>query len=170
MIFALAAFTTAFAQENKNEKKETVVTKTTVTDSKGKDVATKAVSRTEKQVVSLDNSDANMTNQDVVMTPTKVSTDVTYSNDGNNYVFQNDKEGYKMMYANADSVKDYAIIRPSTQRGYYIMSQDGNSSFGYFNQNGDFVVESYDPGTDSIISTVYQLQVKEKKVMKKDKM
>lgn len=50
------------------------------------------------------------------------------------------------------------------------MSQDGNSSFGYFNQNGDFVVERYDSKTDAIISTVYQLQVKETKMMKKDKM
>ena len=50
------------------------------------------------------------------------------------------------------------------------MSQEGNNSFGYFNQNGDFVVERYDAASDAIISTVYQLQVKETKIMKKDKM
>jgi len=50
------------------------------------------------------------------------------------------------------------------------MSQDGVSSFGYFNQNGNFVVESYDETSDSIVTTVYELQVKDKKVMKKSKM
>ncbi len=170
MIFALAAFTTAFAQENKNEKQETVVTKTAVKSENGKDVSTKAVTQTEKQVVALETSDANQTNQDVVLSPVKVNTNVNYSNEGTNYTFQTAPVGYKMITTDAGSVKDYAIIRPSSQKGYYIMSQDGNSSFGYFNQNGDFVVERYDSKTDAIISTVYQLQVKETKMMKKDKM
>ncbi len=170
MIFALAAFTTAFAQENKNEKTETVVTKTSVKDSKGTDVATKEVTKSEKQVVALNSNDANQTNQEVVPTPVQVNTDVNYSNDGRNYTFQTAPVGYKMMTSDAGAVKDYAIVRPSSQKGYYIMSQDGNSSFGYFNQNGDFVVEHYDAASDAIISTVYQLQVKETKMMKKDKM
>ncbi len=170
MIFALAAFTSAFAQENKNEKKETVVTKTSVKDSKGTDVSTKEVTQTEKQVIALSNSDAHQTNQDVVPTPVQVNTDVNYSNEGRNYVFQTAPVGYKMVSSDAGSFKDYAIIRPSSQKGYYIMSQEGNNSFGYFNQNGDFVVERYDAASDAIISTVYQLQVKETKIMKKDKM
>lgn len=142
MIFALAAFTTAFAQENKNEKQETVVTKTTVKDSKGADVSTKEVTQTEKQVIALNNSEANQTNQEIVPTPVQVNTDVNYSNEGRNYTFQTAPVGYKMMTSDAGTVKDYAIIRPSSQKGYYIMSQDGNSSFGYFNQNGDFVVDA----------------------------
>ena len=172
IVFALfmAAFTTAFAQENKNEKKETVVTKTSVKDSKGIDVSKKEVTQTEKQIIALNSNDANQTNQDIMMKPVEIDTDVNYSNEGTNYTFQSAPVGYKMITSNAGAVEDYAIIRPSSQKGYYIMSQEGNSSFGYFNQNGDFVVERYDATTDAIISTVYQLQIKETKIMKKDKM
>ena len=171
MIIALAGFTTVFAQENKNEKKETVVTKTRVTDNKGVDVSTKEVTKTEKQVIALEGSDIAKTNQNIVMLPTEVNTDVNYSNNGVNYMFENQDKGYKMLTQNdSETLDDFAIIRPSTQKGYYIMSQDGNNSFGYFNQNGNFVVESYDPVTDNVTSTIYKLEIQEKKVMKKDKM
>ncbi len=170
-ILAFAAFSMSYAQENKNEIKETVVTKTTVEDSQGRDVSTKAVTKTEQQVIALENSDANKTNQNVTMLPAKVDTNVTYSNDGVNYKFESQKKGYRMMSNSADNAsEDYAVLRPSSQKGYYIMSQDGNSSFGYFNQNGNFVVESYDEASDSIVTTVYELQVKDKTVMKKNKM
>lgn len=105
MIFALAAFTTAFAQENKNEKQETVVTKTAVKSENGKDVSTKAVTQTEKQVVALETSDANQTNQDVVLSPVKVNTNVNYSNEGTNYTFQTAPVGYKMITTDAGSLR-----------------------------------------------------------------
>jgi hypothetical protein len=50
------------------------------------------------------------------------------------------------------------------------MSQDGQSSFGYFNQNGNFVVESYDAKNDVVVTTVYKLEMTEKKIEKKGKM
>ncbi len=74
IIFTLAAFTTSFAQENTNKKKETVVTKTAVKSEKGTDVSTKAITKTEKQVIALSDSDANQTNQSVVMKPVEVDT------------------------------------------------------------------------------------------------
>lgn len=170
-ILALATFSMSYAQENKNEKKETVVTKTTVQNSKGEEVSTKAVTKTEEQVIALERSDANMTNQNITMLPTKVDTNVTYSNDGVDYSFEAQNKGFKMMSRDdVNNSEDFAILRPSSQKGYYIMSQDGVSSFGYFNQNGNFVVESYDETSDSIVTTVYELQVKDKKVMKKSKM
>lgn len=171
MIIALAAFTTGFAQENKNEKKETVVTKTAVKDSKGMETASKSVTKTEKQVVGLESEDANQTNQEMVMRPVEIDTSVDYSMDGTEYTFTPEKKGYRLVTANNDADSaSYAVIRPTTQKGYYIMSQDGNSSFGYFNKAGDFVVESYDAATDSNVSTVYELKIKDKKVMKKEKM
>jgi hypothetical protein len=48
------------------------------------------------------------------------------------------------------------------------MSQDGRSSFGYFNADGNFVVERYDPKLDALVSDVYKLEMKSD--MKKDKM
>ncbi|RMA64492.1 hypothetical protein [Ulvibacter antarcticus] len=171
MIIALAGVTSVFAQENKNEKKETVVTKTKVTDNMGTDVATKSVTKTEKQVIALQSGDENKTNQEIVMLPANVNTEVDYSNEGINYTFEQDDRGYRMITGNGtDDINDYAILRPSTQKGYYIISQDGNNSFGYFDNDGNFVLESYNAVDDTVTSTVYQLEMKERKIMKKDKM
>ena len=112
-ILALATFSMSYAQENKNEKKETVVTKTTVQDSKGEEVSTKAVTKTEEQVIALESSDANMTNQNITMLPTKVDTNVTYSNDGVDYSFEAQNKGFKMMSRDdVNNSEDFAILRP----------------------------------------------------------
>jgi|SRR5690606_38256332 len=169
MIFALAAVTSAFAQENKNKKTETVVTKTAVKDSKGIDVSTKEVTQSQKQVIALEDSDANKTNQAVIMKPVEIDTDVNYSQGGTDYTFQSAPIGYKLMTTNAGAIKDFAIIRPSSQKGYYIIDQEGAGSFGYFNSDGDFVVERYDTTTDAVITTVYELKQKTPKMLK-DKM
>jgi hypothetical protein len=171
LIVALAAFTVGFAQENKNKKEETVVTKTAVKTSKGTDVSTKAVTQTEKQVVALNDSEAGEINQSVVMKPTVVDTDVSYGFDGGRFKFvsQKDNEGYRLMTIKDNATnEEYAVIKPTSQNGYYIMSQDGRSSFGYFNADGNFVVERYDPKLDALVSDIYKLEMKSD--MKKDKM
>lgn len=171
LIVALAASTVAIAQENKNEKTETVVTKTAVKSTKGTDVSTKAVTQTEKQVLALNDNEAGEINQSVVMKPTVVDTDVNYGFGGGRFKFvsQKDNEGYRMMTIKDNATnEEYAVIKPTSQNGYYIMSQDGKSSFGYFNAEGNFVVERYDPKLDALVSDVYKLEMKND--MKKDKM
>ncbi len=169
IVFALAAFTTGFAQENKNQKQETVVTKTAVKSEKGIDVSTKAVTQTEKQVITLAENDANQTNQTMVMEPTKVNTDVNYGYDGNRFKFisQKDEVGYRLMTVKDNATQEeYAIIKPTSQEGYYILAKDGTSSFGYFNADGNFVVEHYDAEKEAIVSYVYKLEMN-KDTMKK---
>ena len=173
LLLAMVSFSVTFAQvdKNTNTQKQTVVTKTTVTDAKGTDTATKAVTQTKKEVLTLKDSDASQTNQSVVMKPIVVDTDVTYSYDGNRFKFlsQKDENGYRLMTIKDNATNEqYAVIKPTSQNGYYIMSQDGKSSFGYFNADGNFVVERYDAKTDAIVSEVYKLNVKSD--MKKDKM
>ena len=162
LIFALAAFTTGFAQKNKNKTAETVVTKTITTDNKGSDVQTQAVKQTQEQVISLSADNANQTNQEMVMKPVEANTEVTYGYDGNRFKFlnQKDEKGYRLMTVKDNKTQEeYAIVKPSTQEGYYILSQKGTSSFGYFNADGNFVIERYDPKTDAIVSEVYKLQM-----------
>lgn len=167
IVLALAAFTSAFAQENKNKKKETVVTKTTVTDAKGTQTSSKSISNTTKQVIGLDKNESNQVNQNIVMQPMEVDTEVSYGFEGNRFQFisQKDEDGYRLMTVR-DNAKneDYAIIKPSTQNGYYILAKDGQSSFGYFNDDGNFVVERYDPNTDAVISDVYKLEMNQKQL------
>jgi Fe-S cluster assembly iron-binding protein IscA len=173
-VLFLAATGMMYAQDSntENEKKETTVTKTTVKDSKGVDVNTKEVTKTETQDMALKNFDGTH-NFDTQMLPTKVNTDVDYSNDGVTYRFapRDDTNSFSLMtYDENDVMTNYATLRPSSQAGYYILTQDGVSSFGYFNQNGNFVVESYDPESDSIVTTLYTLDVKSKTTIKKSKM
>lgn len=166
LIFALAAFTTGFAQKNLNTQKETVVTKTEVKDSKGTTESTKAVSINQKQEVKLATSDSKKTNQNIVMTPVKVNTDVIYAYEGSRFQFlsQKDKDGYRLMNVKDNKTREeYAVIKPSSQNGYYIYSQSGKSSFGYFNEEGNFVVESYDPKTDAVVNQVYRMHLKDDK-------
>ena len=170
LIFALAAFTTAFAQENKNEKTETTTTKTYVKDSKGVDVDTKAVTKTEDEVIALNNASTDKTNFSTMMLPSEVKTDVNYQNDDREFSFEAQAEGYKMMAIKDKATNEYATIRPSSQKGYYIYTQNGDNSFGYFNQNGNFVVERYDAKTDAIVTTIYKLEVQEQTMNKKNKM
>ncbi len=162
IVLALAAFTTGIAQENRNEKKETVVTKTAVKSEKGTEVSTKAVTQTQKQVIALDASEANQTNQSIQMEPVKVNTEVSYDYDGNRFKFlnQKDEDGYRLMTIKDNATQEeYAVIKPTSQNGYYIMSQQGKSSFGYFNADGNFVVERYDPDLDVIVSEIYKLEM-----------
>lgn len=159
---ALAVATTGFAQDNKNKNKksETVTTKTTTRDNKGDDTAIKSVTEREKQVISLQADNKNQTNQSMVMSPAEVDTEVNYGYEGSRFQFvnQKDKDGYRLMTVR-DNAKheEYAIIKPTSQDGYYILSKDGTTSFGYFNQEGNFVVERYDEKLDQIVSDVYKI-------------
>src|SRR5690554_2470517 len=158
LIFALAAFTTGFAQKNLNTQKETVITKTEVKDNKGTTESTKAVSIKKNQKVKLSAADVKKTNQNIVMTPVEVNTEVTYGYDGNRFQFlnQKDKEGYRLMTIKDNKTREeYAVIKPT--------SQNGQSSFGYFNEEGNFVVESYNPKTDAVEYQIYKMHLKDDK-------
>ncbi|MBZ0326218.1 MAG: hypothetical protein K8F54_01320 [Altibacter sp.] len=169
IVLAFAAFSTAFAQENINEKTETTVTKTSVKDSKGVDVSTKAITETEKQSIAIEGQIDNV-NFNTSLAPTTVNTSVRYNNEGTNYMFENHKKGYRMVALTDDTKDNFAVLKPTSKDGYYILSQKGDSSFGYFDKNGDFVVEYYDAVNDVMISTVYKIQVKEQTMVKKNKM
>lgn len=166
LIFALTAFTTGFAQKNLNTQKETVITKTEVKDNKGTTESTKAVSIKKNQKVKLSAADVKKTNQNIVMTPVEVNTEVTYGYDGNRFQFlnQKDKDGYRLMTIKDNKTREeYAVIKPTSQNGYYIYSQNGQSSFGYFNEEGNFVVESYNPKTDAVEYQIYKMHLKDDK-------
>ena len=160
ILFALFAFTTVFAQENKNKEKETLTTKTTVKDSKGSKTSEESVSTSKTQTLKLSQDDAYKVNQEVVRTSIKIDTEVSYEHDGNRFQFltQQDRDGYRLMTIR-DNAKneEFAVIKPTSRNGFYIISQDGKSSFGYFNDEGNFVVESYDEKADKVVPTVYRL-------------
>lgn len=170
LIMALAAFSSAFAQENKNKKTETTTTKTYVKDSKGVEVDTKEVTKSENQVIALNDKSSDNTNFSTVMLPSEIDSNVNYTNNDREFSFQAQDKGYKMMAIKDNTSNEFATIRPSSQKGYYIYSENGENSFGYFNQNGNFVVERYDEDKDAIVTTVYKLEVQKQTMKKKNKM
>lgn len=170
IVFALAGFTSVFAQENKSEQTETVTTKVKVKDNTGIHTDVKEVTRTETQPIKLDPKDAGKMDQDYDLGPTKVQTDVSYNSSDHNYIFENEKNGYKVYDTKAGDKKDFAILRPTSVKGYYIMSQEGDNAFGYFNENGSFVVERYNPSTDAVEKTIYKLEMQSKTSIKQNKM
>ncbi|MDC7993637.1 hypothetical protein [Altibacter sp. HG106] len=170
IVVAFAAFAGAYAQETKNENKTTVTTKTQtrVTDNSGVNVTTKETKKTATQELALRGFDGTH-NFNAVMTPSNVNTDVDYSYGGDTYRFQTADTGYTIM-TGENGETNYARIRPSSQKGYYIVTQDGNNSMGYFNSDGDFVVESYDPDNDGVMNYVYKIEYNDDMKMKKNKM
>ncbi len=166
IIFALAACTVSFAQ-NTNEIEVETTKKTMVTDNDGVEVNTKKVEMKTKTELALGNKTSNQ-NFTTLMKPTKVVTDVDYSNNGKNYRFMPKKDGYYMVDANKKDV-EVARLYPTSQKGYYIYTKDGNSSIGYFNTNGDFMVESYNPENDSVMNYVYKIKMDDATKMKKKK-
>lgn len=173
MIAALVGVT-AFAQETKieNEQTETVITKEYVTDSKGTEVKTKSEKVTETQdiaLTSVKNVTPVDTNFNYKMMPLEIDTETTYYNNGNAYRFNADRDHINLMsYSEEQNMKPFASLRPTSQKGYYILSENGTSKLGYFNAKGNFVVESYDPDSDSIVLTVYAVKVTpETKIVKK---
>lgn len=167
IIFALAAFTTGFAQENKSEKQETVTTKISVKDNQGVRTDVREEKITKKQPIKLNPNDAGKIDQEYTVGSPKIKTDVTYNSSEHNYMFENEEKGFKVYDTKDGEKKDAAVLRPTSQKGYYIMSQAGGNSFGYFNNDGNFVVESYNPTTDSVEQTTYRLELKSKSSMKK---
>lgn len=159
ILTALLFGTISFAQ-TKNTETETVTTKRTIKDNRGSRTETKNESQTKDYNMRLADEDANKVNQMAIMEPKEVSKNVSYDFGGQQFQFldQQDREGYRLMTVKDNSTdKEYAIIKPTSQEGYYIISKDGQSSFGYFNDEGNFIVERYDAKKDKIVSDVYKI-------------
>ncbi len=157
-IAAIALTTITFAQENKNQVKETVTTKTNVTDNIGTKVYEKDVTKTQIEKVELNSTQANQTNQAATIKIMDVQVDETYSSNGSNFMFVEDRNGYQLKnMSNSAKSAQNGFIRPSSRKGNYILYMDNKSSMGYFDNNGSFIVENYDPKTDQVVATKYLL-------------
>jgi uncharacterized FlaG/YvyC family protein len=74
-----------------------------------------------------------------------------YINDDKKYQLVLDNKGYNMYLQNGDKL---AILR-KTSRNNYIIKFKNTLSFGYFDDNGNLVIETYDEETDEVSKTTY---------------
>lgn len=161
-VFAFTA--NVFAQTPKNVKSETKTTVTTIKDSKGEKKLVKTEKTQEVQKVALGEEKANTLNipqivdnkVDVIKT-TEVSIDgqvqevnvdrsAYYMFDGQKYQMQSDKSGYTLT---SPDNKPKGILR-KTSNNNYIYVHDNKVAIGFYDTDGNFILETYDSNSDSV--------------------
>lgn len=156
--------------QNQNVKTEVKTTTTTVKDSEGEKKLVKKEEIKEVQNIELQDAESKVLNKDMKETPVQVTatTAVTangvtrvidvdrsayYNYNGAKYQVSIDKTGYTMF---SPSGKKSAVLR-RTSNNNYIYKTKNNTSFGYFDANGNLVLETYDDKTDKVTVTTYNV-------------
>lgn len=154
--------------QNKNVKSEVKTTITTVTGAKGEKKLIKTEEVKEVQNIELKNADSNILNKEIKETPVEVTTTTMltadgvtrvvdidrsayYDLNGKKYQVALDQNGYTLLFPDG---KEKAILR-KTQNNNYIYKAKDITSFGYFDSNGNLVLETYDAKTDKVTATTY---------------
>ncbi|MBB1193383.1 hypothetical protein DNC80_06825 [Flavobacterium sp. SOK18b] len=154
----------------KNVKSEVKTTVTTIKDSKGEKQLVKTQEVKETQNIELKDAESNALNKEIKQTPVQVTaiTAVTangvtnivdvdrsayYNYNGQKYQVSLAETGYNMYLPN----KEKAAVLRKTSNNNYIYSTKSKTSFGYFNADGNLVLESYDPATDKITSEIFEM-------------
>jgi hypothetical protein len=157
--------------QNQNKQTETITTTTTVKDNKGERKLVKKEEIKEVQDIQLKDVPEGTLNTDIqpsatqVTATTKVSVDgqermidvdrsAYYSYNGEKYQVALDKVGYSMTSSN--NSKPTYLRRTSTNN--YIYKNNDKFSVGYFDANGNLVLETYDEKMDKMTVEVYSLQ------------
>jgi hypothetical protein len=160
--------------QNKNVKDETKTTTTTVTDSQGDRKYVKKENTREVQEIELKSEKPNTLNIETkdspvdVVTTTKITNpdgttrtvDIdrtsVYSFGGKKYKVNLDAKGYRII---TDDTKKSAFLR-KTSTNSFIYRNGEKSAIGYFDINGNLVLETYDPKTDSVSYETYIVEKK----------
>lgn len=166
-------FSLTIQAQNKNVKSEVKTTVTTVKDSQGEKKIVKTEKLKEVQNIELKDADSNALNKEIQQTPVQVisTTAVTadgvtnmvdidrsayYELNGQKYQVTLDQKGYNFIFPGG---KEKGVLRKTKNNNYIYKTKD-TTSFGYFNSNGDLVLETYDDNTDQVKVTTY-IMVKE---------
>ncbi|MFS4481883.1 hypothetical protein ACKGJY_02615 [Hyunsoonleella sp. 2307UL5-6] len=173
-IYILALFIcgTAVAQEQPSEVTEEVKIKT-IKQNNGKNVTEKKIKMVTRETsnVKLDDSDAEKINQNRVNATTKVEKKIMVAKNSNNfktlskvtyytvgdsnYMFTPQNYGFDV--ANNQDSKYTTIAKAwiTKANGSYIIKGETLNGVGYFDKNGNFIVEYFDDTSNSIKSTMY---------------
>ena len=154
--------------QNQNVKSEVKTTVTTVKDSEGEKKLTKTQEVKEIQNIELKDAESKVLNKEMKETPVQVTatTAITadgitrivdvdrsayYDLNGNKYKVAIDQSGYNMF---SPSGKKAAILR-KTSNNNFIYREKNKTSYGYFDVNGNLILETYDDKTDKVQVSTY---------------
>jgi len=160
------SMTFGFAQ-NKDVLEETVTKTKTIVDNQGAEKVSKSTVVRQEQAVELSQEDQNKVNQSRIDAPTKVTTHqtviqgdskvmldkkATFVCNGSDCDFTPQADGFTI--ASLDDAGLNATTYVSSNKNFIVETEKGNG-IGYFDGNGDFVVEYYDKTTNELIKRVY---------------
>lgn len=155
--------------QNKNVTEVQKTTVTTVKDSEGEKKSVKTQDIQEVQNIELQNAESNALNKDMKATPVEVTskTSITnpdgstrtvdvdrssyYTSNGKTYQLSLDPAGYVIT---APDKKKLGILRATTTNSYIYRGKN-QTSVGYFDTNGNLVVETYDDKSDKVTVETY---------------
>ena len=161
-------FTLNTQAQNTNIKTEVQTNVLTTKDSKGEKKIIKTQEIKEIQNVELKDADSNVLNKDIKESPVQVIATTAVSADGVTKVIDVDRSAYYNLggekYKVATDTSGYTMFLPDgkktailrkTSNNNYIYRTKNATSYGYFDANGNLVLESYDDKTDKITVTTY---------------
>ena len=169
---AVLLFTLGIYSQNTNLKSEEKIETTTIKDSKGEQKIVKKEVVTETQDIKFVHPESKKTNKKMKPTEVNVSTtsqvivdgetkyfDVDHSSyynlNGTKYEIKSDKKGYILL--NRDKKTATGVLR-KTQNNSYILRTKDKVSVGYFDTNGDLILETYDPETDNMVLEKFEVE------------
>lgn len=161
-------FTLNTQAQNTNIKTEVKTNVLTTKDSKGEKKIIKTQEIKEVQNVELKDADSNVLNKDVQASPVQVTATTAVTTDGVTKVIEVDRSAYYNLggqkYKVATDTRGYTMFLPDgkkaailrkTSNNNYIYRTKNTTSYGYFDTNGNLVLESYDDKTDKVTVTTY---------------
>ena len=171
LILGIAAvlFTMQAQAQNTNVTSVSKTTTTTVKDSDGEKKLVKKENTSEVQNIELQDANSKTLNKNLAASPVQVTstTQITtpdgttrtvdvdrsayYSVGGADYKFALDNAGYTVTTPTGSRT---AVLR-RTSNNNYIYSTKDRTSIGYFDANGNLVLETYDAKTDKITTETY---------------
>lgn len=159
-----------FAQEKPKNVSEEVKT-TTIKVDNGTEVKEKKVKVTtrKEQTIEFDKKDKNQKDSDIVESPVKVEKTIEIDNDGDNsydskvevgfyefegkrYHFKKMNNGFLVSTENKQNPNDFGNIVRFNRENHYLFRNADTIGIGYFNPQGNFVIEYYDKKTGELVS------------------
>lgn len=154
--------------QNTNIKTETKTTTSIKTDSDGEHKTVKKEVTNEIQNIELENEKPHTVNIPMKDSPIMVSTTTKITNpdgstrtvdtdrssyylsNGNKYKLALDASGYTMSYGTSKP----ALLRKTSTNSYVYRSKN-KTAIGYFDTNGNLVLETYDDKSDKVLIETY---------------